>query len=444
MNFEVLKKSHLKRNIIIGVIVVAIISTVILNFTRAKYRVTESIPLVNGTINYKPYDFKIIAMYQENDNDQYIEINTMPSTGYVINEELSYCTLDGTNKDENVILKTIDGYHTFSNLQKGSKCYLYFDENSLTNNILADKEFQYRTFPTSLNSLIEGDNNYYYEAEDNWGVSYYFAGNPSDNWVYFANFWWRIIRINGDGSIRLIYQGTSPNETGEGTYITTSAYNNLQTRSEYVGYTYIVGIQRPENSDATDSNIKQILDSWYELNLLAHADKISEESGFCNDRNIVSGNWQSTSSETMFYAPSNRLSTDGMINPTLICDELDLYTTTNSTKGNHFLQYPIGLITADEASFAGIPASGNLVKNEDNFLTVGSIYWTMTPLKLIPNYASNQQAAYNFFIGSSGQLGDSSVYGNVTREAAVRPVINLKSDIILTGSGTIDDPYVVS
>ena len=128
MKFEVLKRSYLKRNIIIGVLGVAIISTVVLNFTRAKYRVTESIPLVNRTINDTPYDFKVIAMYQENDNGEYTSVDVMPSGGYVINEEKSYCTLDGKTKDENAILKTIDGNHTIANLSKKSKCYLYFDE----------------------------------------------------------------------------------------------------------------------------------------------------------------------------------------------------------------------------------------------------------------------------------------------------------------------------
>ena len=62
MEFEVLKRSHLKRNIIIGVIAVFIISACILNFTQAKYRVTESIPLINGTIHYTPYDLNLVAM----------------------------------------------------------------------------------------------------------------------------------------------------------------------------------------------------------------------------------------------------------------------------------------------------------------------------------------------------------------------------------------------
>ena len=63
MEFEVLKKSHLKRNIIIGIVIVAIISAVILNFTKAKYRTTQSIPLVNGTINYSLADLNIIGLY---------------------------------------------------------------------------------------------------------------------------------------------------------------------------------------------------------------------------------------------------------------------------------------------------------------------------------------------------------------------------------------------
>ena len=63
MKFEVLKQSHLKRNIILGVVAVLIISAVVLTFTRAKYRVTESIPLVNGTINYTLPDIQIVALY---------------------------------------------------------------------------------------------------------------------------------------------------------------------------------------------------------------------------------------------------------------------------------------------------------------------------------------------------------------------------------------------
>ena len=77
MEFQTLKRSHLKRNIIIGVVVVAIITAVILTFTRAKYRVTQSIPLVNGTINYTPADLNAVAIYVNGDSG-YTKTDTIP------------------------------------------------------------------------------------------------------------------------------------------------------------------------------------------------------------------------------------------------------------------------------------------------------------------------------------------------------------------------------
>ena len=94
MPIETLKKSHLKRNAIIALIVIAIITTLILNFTIARYRNTQSIPLINGTITFNNADLNVIAMYQESDAGTYEEINIMPSSGYVINEEESYCNVN--------------------------------------------------------------------------------------------------------------------------------------------------------------------------------------------------------------------------------------------------------------------------------------------------------------------------------------------------------------
>ena len=63
MTFETLKRSHLKRNIVIVVAIVLVLSAIILTFTRAKYRTTQSMPLLNGTINYTLADLNIVAMY---------------------------------------------------------------------------------------------------------------------------------------------------------------------------------------------------------------------------------------------------------------------------------------------------------------------------------------------------------------------------------------------
>ena len=80
MKFKVLKKDNLKRNIIVGAFVVLIISAVILNFSSARYRSTASVPIVNSTVNYKAYDLKVLAMYQENEAGEYVSIDVMPSS----------------------------------------------------------------------------------------------------------------------------------------------------------------------------------------------------------------------------------------------------------------------------------------------------------------------------------------------------------------------------
>ncbi len=80
-----------------------------------------------------------------------------------------------------------------------------------------------------------------FSTTDSQGTSYYFAGNPTDNYVSFAGFYWRIVRINGDGSIRLIYNGTSASATGENVTIGKSAWNSDTTiagDNAGVGYMY--------------------------------------------------------------------------------------------------------------------------------------------------------------------------------------------------------------
>ena len=92
MNFEVIKRSHVKRNILIGVVVVLVLSAIILTFTRAKYRTTKSLPLVNGTINYELSDFNLIGAYIQ-EGDSYTQVDEIPTSGYEFNSEKSYCTV---------------------------------------------------------------------------------------------------------------------------------------------------------------------------------------------------------------------------------------------------------------------------------------------------------------------------------------------------------------
>ena len=305
MEFEVLKRNHLKRNIIIGLIAVLLISVVILNFTKAKYRVTESIPLVNGTINYSLADLNAVAVYINGDNG-YTKTDTIPESEYVLNEEESYCTIDG-NRDNNISLSydvTTKSLSVSPMTTKRTKCYLYFDTEPITiQDIIASKTIATRDdFSTTLTSDTTGT---IYQAEDDDGTTYYFAGNVTDNWVRWAGFYWRIIRINGDGTLRLIYNGTSTTTTGRGTQISTSDFNSTDTDNMYVGFKYTAN---NVHGTETNSTILGIFNAWYQNTLQSHADDIDMNAGFCNDKTPYSGSGIGTT--TTYYAAYNRLNTN--------------------------------------------------------------------------------------------------------------------------------------
>ena len=176
MPFETLKKSHLKRNILIGVLVVGIISAIILQFTRAKYRVTESIPLVNGTINYTLPDLNITALYIDGVAADSLESNT----NYTLDTERSNCTYKDGSTISNLTLNYDSETQTFTIIPyttKGTKCNLYFNEVKilLKDAILSEKDIQTREdFSTVLSTNTNG---IIYQETTSDGTTYYFAGD---------------------------------------------------------------------------------------------------------------------------------------------------------------------------------------------------------------------------------------------------------------------------
>ena len=256
-----------------------------------------------------------------------------------------------------------------------------------------------------------------YATLDNDGTSYYFRGAVENNWLYFAGYYWRIIRINGDGSIRVIYNGTTTNQTGSDTQIGTNPFTHGTGSSYYVGYTYVEGLQRPTELNAgTDSAMKEYLDNWYLQNLNLKSSYIVQDAKYCNDRTIKEGDTWVVNGKTVDYAANIRLK---QYSPTLICSNyLDNY------------ELNIGLITADEVSMAG---GIDGAESTYYYLRTGYAYYTMSP--------------YNFYIGNNfcgiyvvnsvGRLNTVSAQGS----QRVRPVINLKSDIMLSGDGTVNNPY---
>ena len=279
-----------------------------------------------------------------------------------------------------------------------------------------------------------------YAAQDDYGTSYYFRGAVENNYVKFANKYWRIVRINGDGSIRLIYDGTSAHANGESSedrQIGTSRFNSTYEDNAYVGYMYGqagASTYTETHANINDSTIKTVVDNWYKTNIVdaGYSDKVADVI-YCNDRQIDNlsgyGNALGYGTNQTAYMPRYRVYTNK--SPILTCSQKnDAFTVSDTTKGNGALTYPVGLITADEVSMGGALYA---TSNSSYYLYTGQYYWIMSPCD------SNGSHALGWLVGNIG-----SIYGsNVFDSLGVRPVLSLKSDISVTGSGTQTDPFLV-
>ncbi len=357
-------------------------------------------------------------------------------------------------------------------------------------------------------------------AEDDEGDSYYYRGAVKNNYVLFAGFIWRIIRRNGDGSVRLIYSGKLTSDTGETTTIRNSQYNSKYWDPTYVGYKYNEKFSLHENDETTgytwfnnalkynfgtgytfdestkkfsltgtikeltwkdnhdeivlgnlysclntncnvmykiadyqsdtimtvkpisyssdsyedtiinsnNSVIKNTLDTWYKNNLTSYSSYLADET-FCSDRKVNSGSGYLTTGTTT-YGAYGRLVLDQL--PSLKCTQSnDKFNLSNPEAK---LDYPISLITADEVAMAGGVYN---TANNNYYLYDGQYSWTLSPSR----YNSYYSYSGVWYIDSLGSLGP---WNNVTLSFGTRPVINLKSDVVInSGDGTALNPYVV-
>jgi len=293
-----------------------------------------------------------------------------------------------------------------------------------------------------------------YQITENKQPVYYYRGSVSNNYVKFGGFYWRIIRTNSDGSIRLLYAGTTPNASGNnlnmnltdtnlGYYNASGSVFNTNTSDPgYVGYMYgnTLGVSYNQTyANENESNIKKYLDSWYKQNIVdQNLETYIADTGFCNDRNPAStvdypanGDGVLTDKIT-YYSADKRYKKDR--SPKLECiNTNDLFTTVNSSSGNKALTYPIGLITIDELMLSGF-ADGYI--NKSTYTYSSYTYWTMTPYYFLPI----SMIATEYTVHSSGVIGFTST--NI--QLGVRGVINLKSDVEITGGiGTSNDPFII-
>ena len=337
-----------------------------------------------------------------------------------------------------------------------------------------------KTTSTTPNfSTVATTNEGMYSAPDDLGTSYYFRGAVDNNWLKYGKYtkdmyncnngtisatdtgnsctkiassgddiYWRIIRINGDGSIRMIYSGiTPPTESTkviktEDTSLGNSPFNANRDKAEYVGYMYTIGEQ---HGTSKSSDIKTYLDNWYAnyTDLNKTGTKITDQI-YCNDRTASTSDvaysttnyttltiWNSTGTE-YYYGASGRIAKDN--NPMLTCAvDSDRFTVNKiNGKGNSSLTYPIGLITIDEVEMAG-----------NNWSERNTSYYLLTMNDWLgsPNYfRSGVSAAYGFYADNSGFLD----LGPVSADFEVHPVVSLSSKAKLSGNGTYSNPYTVS
>ena len=374
-------------------------------------------------------------MIKEKGATDYVQSNSkdIPKGNYVLNEEKTYCENNGKVTNYNSTTGTVS-----LNFIGSDRCYLYFDFKKETIK-LGSTELVVNSETPDF-SKIATTNEGLFKTQDDLGTSYYFRGAVDNNWVKFGkdssgkDIYWRIIRINGDGSIRMIYTGTTaPTEstkvvmTGPGTQIGTSKFNSSTDKAEYVGYMYTSGQQY---GTSTDSTIKTTIDNWYAGTTLKDNPLVSKDQIFCNDRSPSSTQTAAwTSTGWYSYGAYGRLVSNKT--PTLKCPTASDKFTVNVSKGNGSLTYPVGLITADEIAMAG---GVNGSSNSSYYLYTNQNYWSG------PSYFNGSTtSAFEFYVGFSGGINSYIVYSDY----GARPVISLSSKTKLSGSGTYNDIYTV-
>ena len=470
-----------------------------------------------GTETYKLVDEKLLA------------------TGKSVTYELRmWISQDAGNDIQNKIYKskiivnstsnkTLDTYCLDNGFTKLSDCMLVMNNHEQTTDI-AKTNIKAKGTPDFSKTATTDEG--LFMAEDDEGESYYYRGTVKNNYVSFAGFIWRIIRRNGDGSIRMIYSGKKTSDTGDAVTIGNSVFNSKYWDPTYVGYKYnedfslhenngttgytwftntqkynfgtgytfdettkkftltgdikqltwndnhdeivnnglyscleiscnvvykIVGynsatqmkvqpISYSSNSllsaqtNKTDSPIKTKLDNWYKTNMTSYTSKLADET-FCSDRSISSGTGYKTDSYT-FYGAYNRLQDNKK--PSLKCGQNnDKFKMSNESAK---LDYPVGLILADEVALAGGRAyyNGTYSPNSNYYLYTGKYYWTLSP----SIFRSIDSFAYVWRVVPSGSLNP---LAHMRDSIGVRPVINIKADTLMTkGDGSSLNPFVVS
>ena len=370
--------------------------------------IAKGITIEPGSSNKQSYTLEI--KYLDSTEDQSIDMgSTVTGSLYIV---------ESTTNENNPYTK-------------GTLGYQIMEDNS---NIKTRTDFSTTYTDVNIGTMYKAN-------EDNTDV-YYFAGDARNNWVKFGGYYWRIIRTNSDGSIRLLYHGTSP-ET-QNAYIGDSeiAFNENYNDSMYVGYKYgTSGSLENNRLNTNDSTIKKTIDTWYKDNLVNYTKYLSTTAVYCNDRELGSGTYSATGNQ-FYYVGYTRLGANK--NPSYNCtNEYDAFSV-NNTKAQ--LTYPIALMTADEISYAGgvwtknaatwyylnSKSNASIKNGQNEWWLLSAASWDTDKSSVVFKISSAQDR--------KAQFGAQSVQYKLH----VRPVISLKSDVLhKSGDGSATNPYEI-
>ena len=410
-------------------------------FAYSKFFVSKEEVVIKTTVGNFTQGDVIIGAYIDNEYS-----NTIPgkNDGYTV--EKVVCDNEAIGKWD------IDNWGLLTtNLTKKTKCSIYFVKFiSKVTDIIANLDVTGKCPTLNDNGSvsvtdIEETDGYLCKAKDDYGDSYYYRGVVTNNYVKFAGFYWRIVRINGDGTIRVVYDGTSAHANGESStdrQIGKSAFNSQNDDNAYIGYMYgTIGAStyNATHTNTNNSTIKTFVDNWYKTNILGTVnEQYLADNIFCNDRSISTysasantklGYGKNITYYRWFYGPWN--GTDhGNSNILLKCPQQnDAFTVRDTVKGNGALTYPIGLLSTDEIVLAG----GWNNNNSNYYLYSGQYWWAATPHSFRDSIANERNIA---------ATGNVYYYNyNAASSRGVRPVLNLKAEVLANGDGTMNNPY---
>ena len=332
------------------------------------------------------------------------------------------------------------------------------NEPTFAETILANNEIK-TPITTPGAGISTADEALLASSEDDYGTSYYFRGAVTNNYVEFANKCWRIVRVGGDGSVKLILHNDNPtgaanpcdaaNNSASAAFArysgTTyeSTFNTNYNDNAYVGFKFgTVGSSTYEATHANTNNstILTNLEAWYNNNdNFKKYEKVIADTVWCNDKTNVTDttfnpygysnvNGLGYAKNVTYYGATQRLVSKngnaGGTGPSLKCNgELSK------------INSKVGLITADELAYAGY-ADG--LQNTTTYLQENATdtYWW----SLSPSYFIGDIATVWYVSGSSGTFD----YNSVSNTYGVRPSISLKSTTNVTGEGTSSTPYIIS